>query len=611
MMAAPDAGMGGLPAHPEPPGEAELAPLLAAAGPQKVVERNAAVIDPEITPHDRLLTGARIIAGNQGADREVFANWQANRTEQTPPRSGTDPRQAKVLAAPDSLERGKALGSDAAATWLEATQPDPIDVARFDRAVKTGRAAELWDKMKAGALTDDAEAFALAERVATVGQILDNFDDDLSLGGGRVVDIGDRVRVHWDAEPAPGVLTALSLDSMPLDAFDGDTDTGIDTHVGDDIVVAAPVESQAMLRRAFPAATYGEGTPRWLTVQPAVVAGLLRAVESAGADPSANVAVHIGGHPGMAPYDSIAFTTSSLKRADRFRALGAVPLGRGMAAVPRFKRRPLMADDFVDAPTADKLLDETSWAIFDGIVSPPAPFWPIPVMSGGKEFTMIFGIGPDEAAEHTSGFAYVNDGIAVVNDYDGLEPYSDEPRWFELALADGETYHFPVSQDEALLTPERTQQPVDRWQIPVNESNRSQLDGLAAHLEMLEADDIAAYTTGQAGDGFVEAREVLWGDGHGNVAASRVAGNRSGPNVIPVWLRKADALPADSAVSPDLLDTAEAEGSAERIGDRWRIDGTGTVDVAQAVRQGHVLAQRYGYDNVEVLTDRGPLKLAR
>jgi hypothetical protein len=360
-----------------------------------------------------------------------------------------------------------------------------------------------------------------------------------------------------------------------------------------------------MLRRAFPAATYGEGTPRWLTVQPAVVAGLLRAVESAGADPSANVAVHLAGHPGMAPYDSVAFTTSSLKRADRFRALGAVPLGRGMAAVPRFKRRPVAVDELVDASTADKVLDEMAWAIFDDGRDG------IPVRSGGKDYSMVFGIGPDEAAESTPGFAYVNDGIAVVNDYDGLEPYSDEPRWFELALANGETYHFPVSQDEALLTPERTQQPVDRWQIPVNEGNRSQLDGLAAHLEMLEADDIAAYTTGPAGDGFVEAREVLWGDGHGNVAASRVAGHRSGPNVIPVWLRKADALPADSAVSPDLLDTAEAEGSAERIGDRWRIDGTGTVDVAQAVRQGHVLGQRYGYDNVEVLTDRGPLKLAR
>jgi hypothetical protein len=609
-MASPDAGMGDLFANVEPAGEAELAPVLAAAGPQKVVERNAAVIDPEITPHDRLLTGARIIAGNQGSARDEYQAWQTDRTQVTPPRSGTDPRQAKVLAAPDSLERGKALGSDAAATWLEATQPDPIDVARFDRAVKTGRAAELWDKMKAGALEDDAEAFALAERVATIGQLLDNFDDDLSLGGGKVVDIGDRVRVHWDAEPAPGVLTALSLDSMPLDAFDGDTDTGFETLVGgDDIVVAAPVASQATLRRAFPAATYGEGTPRWLTVQPMVVAGLLRAVQSAGADPSANVAVHLAGHPGMAPYDSVAFTTSSLKRADRFRALGAVPLGRGMAAVPRFSRRMVSADQLVDSATADKVLDETAWAVFN--LNDNLSLGDRPQVELKDGHVMVFGIGPDEAAEATSGFAYVNDGIAVVNDYDGLEPYRDEPRWFELELADGETYHFPVSQDEALLTPERTEQPVDRWQIPVNEGNRGQLDGLAAHLEMLEADDIAAYTTGPAGDGFVEAREVLWGDGHGNVAASRVTGNRSGPNVIPVWLRKADALPDDSAVSPDLLDTAEAEMSAERIGDRWRIDGTGVADVAQAVRQGHVLAQRYGYDNVEVLTDRGPLELTR
>jgi hypothetical protein len=128
---------------------------------------------------------------------------------------------------------------------------------------------------------------------------------------------------------------------------------------------------------------------------------------------------------------------------------------------------------------------------------------------------------------------------------------------------------------------------------------------------MLDADDVAAYVTGSPGEGFTEAREVLWGDGHGNVAASRVAGTRSGPNRIPVWLRKADALPDDSAVSEDLLDTDEAEASAERIGDKWRINAVGAVDVAAPVRQAHTLAQRYGYDKVEVVTDRGRLELVR
>jgi hypothetical protein len=369
-------------AYPEPPGEAELAPVVAAQGPQRVVERNAMVVDPEIPPQDRLLTGARLIAGNQGADREPYQAWQVDRSQPSPPRAGTNPRQAAVLAAPDNLVRGKALGSESAAAWLEATQADPIDVARFDRAVKTGRAGELWDKMKAGALADDDEAFQLADRVAKVGQILENFDDDLSLGAGRVVDIGERVRVHWDGEPAPGVLTALSMDSMPLDGFDGDTDTGFDVSVGDDMVVSAPVESQTTLRRAFPAASTG-GTPRWLSVQPTVVRGLLRAVESAGVDPSANVAVHLAGHPGMAPYDSIAFTTEKYKRADRFRALGAEHLGRGLIAAPRFKRRPVAVDELVDASTADKFVDELAWAIFDDQRDG------IPVRSGGKDYTMV------------------------------------------------------------------------------------------------------------------------------------------------------------------------------------------------------------------------------
>jgi hypothetical protein len=223
--------------------------------------------------------------------------------------------------------------------------------------------------------------------------------------------------------------------------------------------------------------------------------------------------------------------------------------------------------------------------------------------------TMVFGLGPDEAAEATSGFAYTNDGIAIESGYDGLEPYSDEPRWFELRLGDGDTYRFAASQDEALLWPERTQKAVDRWQIPVDDRNRNQLNGLAAHLERLDAEDVAAYVTGFAGEGFTEAREVLFGDGHGNVAASRVSGKRSGPNVIPVWLRKADALPEDSSVSPDLLDTLEAEAGAGWAGDKWTVDARGLPDVAAAVRQGHTLAQRYGYDNVEVISDRGPLRL--
>jgi hypothetical protein len=389
-----------------------------------------------------------------------------------------------------------------------------------------------------------------------------------------------------------------------LDAFEGDTKTGFDVLVGDDIVVAAPVESQSTLRRAFPAASVG-GTPRWLSVQPAVVAGLLRAVDSAGADPAANVAVHLNGHPGLAPYDSITFTTASDKRADRFRALGAENVGRGLIAAPRFARRPVSADELVDAATADRLVDETAWAIFDDERDG------IPVRSGGKDFTMVFGIGPDEAAEATSGFAYVNDGIAILPGYDGLEPYSDEPRWFEVELQDGTTYSFPASQDEALLWPERTQKAVNRWQIPVDDRNRAQLSGLAAHLEMLEADDVAAYTTGPAGEGFTEAREVLWGDGHGNVAGSRVAGKRSGPNMIPVWLRHADGLPDDNTVSPDLFETAEAEGLAQQVGSKWKVDARGTPDVASAVRSGHTLAQRYGYDNVEVVTDNGPIELVR
>ena len=37
----------------------------------------------------------------------------------------------------------------------------------------------------------------------------------------------------------------------------------------------------------------------------------MRAVDSAGVDPAANVAVHLGGHPGLAPYDSLTFTATN------------------------------------------------------------------------------------------------------------------------------------------------------------------------------------------------------------------------------------------------------------------------------------------------------------
>lgn len=596
-------------AVPEPPSEADLAPLLATAGAQRVAERNAAVVDPQIPDRTRLLTGARLAAGNRGEDRATYSQWRQDRTQETPVRSGTDERQAKILAAPDSVEQGKAIGGESA-VWLEATDIDPIDVARFDRAPKVGRAAELWEKMLAGRLDDD-EAFALADLVTSTGEILGDFDDDLTLGDGRVVEVGDRVRVHFAREPAPGVVTALGLDSLPSDAFDGDVEgEGFDVLVGDDIVVSAPAESQPLLRRAFPAASTG-GTPRWLTARPATVRGLMRAVEAAGVTADAHVAVHTSGHPGLAPYDSLTFTTESQRRADRFRALGAQHLGRGVEAVPRYARRMVSNDDLVDAPTADEMIDKTAWAIFDPDDELRlSDHRQLPVRSGDRDFVMVFGISPDEAAEATSGFAYVNDGVAIEAGYDGLEPFEADPAWFEVELRDGTTYTFPASREEAGLFPERTTRAVERWQIPLDDQNRPQVSGLAAHLETLDAGDIAAYTTGPAGEGFSEAREVLWGS-VGNVAAARVAGMRSGPNVIPVWLRDTAGLPDDTALSPDLLDTDEAEAAAERVGSKWRYDARGYVDLAETARWGHALGQRYGYDNVEVVTDDGTLELVR
>jgi hypothetical protein len=616
-------------AYPEPPNPAELDAALATAGAMRTLDRNAKVVDPLIPPRDRLLKGARLIAGNQGADREPYRQWRQDRTQPTPPRSGTDVRQGNVLAAKDNLERGKVLsrnglrsphnpersasgetGDEPAGTriaaWLEATKPDPIDVARFDRAEKMGRAAALWDKMHAGRLDDD-EAFQLSDLVTKTGQILDDFDDDLTVGKGSVVDVGDRVRVHWEEEPAPGVVTALGLGTLPIDAFDGDTETGFDTLVGDDIVVAAPATSQTTLRRAFPAASTG-GTPRWLTVQPTVVRGLLRAVDSAGIDPKAHVSVHLAGHPGLAPFDSLTFTTATTRRVDRLRRLGAEHLGRGLVAAPRLLRRPVTADELVDEPTMDEFVGSTAWAIFDPADTISAKeHHQIPVRSGDRDLVMVFGIGPDEAAEATSGFAYTNDGIAIQPGYDGLEPYEDEPVWFEVKLRNGREYRFPASQDEALLYSDRVQRPVDRWQIP--NPDRARLEGLAAHLEQLDAQDVAAYVAGNAGSGFTEAREVLWGDGTGAVASSRALGLRSGPNVIPVWLRRSDGLPDDTAVSSDLLDTSEAEGGAVQVGSKWQIDAKGVPDLADAVRKGHALAAKYGYENVEVLTDRGKLSL--
>ncbi len=306
----------------------------------------------------------------------------------------------------------------------------------------------------------------------------------------------------------------------------------------------------------------------------------------------------------------MTFTTRDQKRGDRFRGLAAEHLGRGITAVPRYKRRLVASNDLTDPQTVDELIAGTSWAIFDpSDTLSGLPEQQVPVRSGGRDLTLVFGISPDEAAEATSGYAYVNDGIAIESGYDGLEPYETDPAWFELALRDGRTYRFPGSREEALLWPERVQRGVERWQIPLDP--RTPLNGLAAHLEQLGAEDVAAYTTVPPAEGFSEAREVLWGDGTGAVASSRVAGLRSGPNVLPVWVRDLHGLPDDSIVDVDLLDTDEAEQAAELVGSKWRYDARGYPDLAESVRWGHALGQRYGYDNVEIVTDAGKLELVR
>lgn len=634
----PGAGMG-IPPSPTPvilpPDPAQVMSELGRA--RRDYDPTMGVLDPAVSPKARLLTGAGVYTNRPGAARADYAQWRMARTSNsvTPasPRPGASPKQSEVLADPDDRNAAaRALAgkeNSQLAGWLGlyesgAGPAAPVDVARFDRAVGEGkvrgRGAELYHKARSGRLKGDVEANELAALVDRTSQMLDAFDDDLTLGNGRLLAVDTdgvqpRLRIAYAEsgvdEPvsAPGAITALPASSMPPDALAGPTGDGITLDVGDDdavFIAKTTVDNDLVNRRGFPAALGDDDTPRWLKVAAAHLRDANSVERTAVRTPTAKVDVHQH-YAGTFPYDSIVFEGPQ-RLHPRVAELGAVSLGRGVANEPTLGGNKITAEELGDAEQVRRHLHEQMWAIF---TTPPAKLHPkyaqIPVRSAGREGTLVFGITPGEAVESSAGLVYVNDGVAR---RDGVVADAPDDEW-DVDAADGSTVSFVPDVSESLEIVDRRQRAVERWHIPLDEKTTKNIGVIADTIELYGARNVVAYAARPAVDGFELAREHLYTDATGNTVAARTADTVLGDfNAVPVWVRRADGLPSGWVPVPgEAHDTQMEEVVAERVGNRFRFDARGSDDLAAPIRAAHTLAQRYGYDRVEVIGDRGKVRL--
>lgn len=638
-----------------PPTVRDLLGELGKARRQKVQNFPSVVVDPSITPRDRILVGAQVHDNSPGADLDAYELWRAQRVAgampQTPIRPGISEKQAKILATPDDhIAQAKAFGAvddvqaAAVAGWLaiheKSGRPSaPVDIARFDRVVEEGLLNDrsihvLYGKMLNGRLADDGEAAELSSIVGKVARALDAFGDDLTLGSnGKLVGIDTTgaepaLRVHFtkgsDDDPvfAPGALQALPGESLPVGALAGDvTKDGYDLYVGATDATFAGVAdetSDAQFRKGFPAVEGVDGTPRWLAAKPVLLDNLNVVERAARRNPTAVVDLYLQTYPGFLPYDSIVFELD--QPSPRASELGAVRLGPGASAGPEFSARRYTADDLIDERTAGDALFDGMWAIFDD--SDKAKLGPrhspITVTGpNGRTGRLVFGISPSEAAEATFGFVYTHDGIATRRDdfdeiVDRIFEADDDDDW-ELSVKDGTTVSFSPAIVEAPLDVARTSRPVDRWHLPLDERSVKLISGLANHLETLGATNIVAYASIPNVEGFQRAREHVYSDGGSGFAVARTVDPVLGdPNGLPVWVRDASALPTRWVEVPvDAVDTNVEELTAQRRGQKWVVDASAVDDIAPQVRQAHQLAQRYSYNNVELRGDNGVIPLVR
>lgn len=634
---------------PQAPTGQDLLGALAKSRLDAVERLPAKVVDPTISPKDRVLTGAQVYANTPGAARPDYERWRQDKAvgtmSQTPMRPGISEKQARFLATPDDrIAQAKALGAGDdthaanVAGWLHTygqnAQPSaPIDVARFVRAVDDGvldgpkndRVRELAGKMLAGNLSDDGEAAELTSAVGGLGRALDAFGDDLSIGkNGRLVHVDvtggePNLRVHYDPddmEPvsAPGALQALPGNWLTPAALDGKmSGSGMDLYVGgtgDATVIGDDLERiDAVYRKGFPAVKGKDGTPRWLSSRPVVLKNLNAVPQAADRNPTAVVDTHLSVYPGFLPYDSIVFEQDN--PSPRLKSLGAVPLGRGSSNRPAVSPRPLTYDDMTDSRTAADRTNDTMWAIFDDAhkVKLGPRYTAIPVTSDhGHTGQLVFGISPAEASEVTSHFAYTNEGIASRHVDDIVDDVADE---WTFNAKDGQRVDISVDPADAPLGVLRVNQPVNRWHLPLDERSRARAGGLADEIELHGGQNVVAYVSAPDVKGFERAREHVYSDGGAGYSVGRTVDPVLGdPNGLPVWVRHADALPARwVSVPSDAIDTTIEEMTAQRKGDKFVVDARGMDDIGAQVRQGHALAQRHGYDKVELLGDDGPIPL--
>lgn len=633
---------------PAPPTERDIMQSLGDARRKTTADLPTQVVDPSISPRDRLLVGARVYAGKQGVDLDGYEAWRTNRkvdaVAQPPVRAGVSSKQASLLATPDDrTAQAKALRrgiDDVAAAriggWIESYEQGvgpgaPVDVARFDRVASdgllSGRAATLYEDLLNGSIVD-VDAAELTSKVSQVARALDAFDDDLTIGRtGRLVgvdadqDVRVRVRYEPDEEPvsAPGALQALPGDWLPQSSLKGSSPTGddIDVYVGaaDAVVIARNAKRiDAVFRKGFPAVE-ANGATRWMSARPTLVTDPAAIRHAAVRNPTAVVETHLSTYPGFLPYDSITFELGA--KSPRVEELGGVRLGRGISEGPRLSARLVQQQELVDVGAVARLLAETQWAIFDDAV--PAKlhprYEPIPVRSGDRTGLLVFGISPAEASQ-VADWAFVNDGIATRrDDYDDIaDAQADLTQW-EVRTADRGAYPIAVSLDESPLVVERRSRAVDRWHLPIDERSRGYIGGLADHLETLGASNVVVYASLEDVEGFEQVREHVYGDGGSGYHVARTADPTVGdPNGLPVWVRPRHGLPTRwLQVDRQALDSMIEEMTArQRQSEQvWEIDARGLDDIGPQVRAAHVLGQKYGYERVALVGDDGPITIAR
>jgi hypothetical protein len=174
----------------------------------------------------------------------------------------------------------------------------------------------------------------------------------------------------------------------------------------------------------------------------------------------------------------------------------------------------------------------------------------------------------------------------------------------------GDPVELLPSRDAGQLAPARVDERAVRYHYKVDQKQAHLIADLANDVEQAGGNNVVLYSRQPNIDGFERAREHVF-KGPGGLKIVRTADTTIGdPNAVPVHVRNARILPDKPlAIDPESMGTDHI--IFEERGSKKIVNVEAEADLAMRVDDAELLAQKFGYDNVELRFEGETIPLHR